>query len=85
MSRITNKMLYERLNLLNNVVGHPNPRPQEINTYDIEMAYDGVKLIKYSNNYGGVVDVFKCGYTSKRELFDLIDAFIKGINIGSKE
>lgn len=45
------------------------------NKYFLYFAYGGVKLIE--RNYG--VDVFECGFTTKRDLYNRLCAFMQGI------
>ena len=47
--------------------------------YHIDCAYGGVQLVRTCNTYGGVSDVLATGHMPKRELYELIHAFLKGI------
>ena len=48
-------------------------------TFYLEGAYGGHKLVQVINYGGGVRDVLYCGYVSKRELYHLIAALLKGL------
>lgn len=47
--------------------------------YGISQAYGGVSLHQIVTNGGGERDVFNCGHVSKRELFNLMHAYIRGL------
>ena len=47
--------------------------------YHLDRAYGGYKLHRMCNEGGGTSDVLFCGYTTKRELYKLIQAYISGI------
>jgi hypothetical protein len=48
-------------------------------TFYLEGAYGGHKLVQVINYGGGVRDVLRCGYVSKRELYHLIGALLDGV------
>jgi hypothetical protein len=52
-----------------------------IGNYHVSGAYGGVTLHQIMNNGGGVHDTFRCGYTTKRELFNLVCAMIEGVKV----
>ena len=84
MARITDKQLdaiAERLNKLTNSPLTPwiNGKAQ-IGNYHISHAYGGVCLHRMHNEGGGVSSPLSCGHVTKRELADLMYAFIAGIN-----
>ena len=88
MDRITEKHLRARLDTINALVG-ANPEPysnlpdgtHQANpgTYCLDQAYGGVKLAQIMNTSGGERDVFGVGYVSKRALYDLLSAFVAGL------
>ena len=76
--RITEKMLQCRVDYLNKLSGFENHKYSQIGSYALSFAYGGVSLHKYGNECGGVHNVFNCGYITKRDLYDRINAFISG-------
>jgi hypothetical protein len=71
MARITEKMLEARIEKLNKMTNYSF-------NFQLEMAYGGYSLSKYE----GSVTLFNSGYTSRRQLFDLICAYMDGIDLG---
>jgi hypothetical protein len=53
-----------------------------IGNYHLGYAYGGVKLYRMTNEGGGVRDVLSTGYTTKRELYNAMFAFIAGLETG---
>ena len=49
-----------------------------IGHYCLDGAYGGWKLVRTMNDGGGI-DEITYGFVSKRELYDLINAYIKGV------
>lgn len=45
----------------------------------IDGAYGGWALFRYVNEHGGVSDVLGVGHRPKRELYDLLHAFVRGL------
>ena len=54
-----------------------------IGAYTISGAYGGVSLHRIVNENGGVTDVFGCGHMPKRELYDRMEAFLRGLEVAS--
>ena len=84
MNRITNKQLEALTLWLNNLTNNPiqpylNGTAQ-VGNYHLSYCYGGVSLHQMVNAYGGARDVISCGHIPKRELFNLIHAYIKGLN-----
>ncbi len=78
MKRITEKFLNARVALLNFTFkkkGHYD----EKGAFVLSHAHGGVSLHRYTGNYGAVSDVFNCGHIPKRQLNDLIGAYLVGI------
>lgn len=50
-----------------------------IGMFYIDGAYGGVALYCMVTNGGGVSDVFNRGHMTKRELYDAMQAYIRGI------
>jgi hypothetical protein len=51
-----------------------------IGNYHLSGAYGGNALHQMQNNGGGVRDIFGMGHVSKRELYNLMHAFLKGMD-----
>lgn len=52
----------------------------QIGNYHLSYAYGGVSLHRICSSGGGVSDVFRCGHVSKRELLNLLFAYIEGLS-----
>ena len=93
--RVTKKMLKNKVNELNKITGSPvdyyriDKSPGDIfqvkhtnkNHFCLAGAYGGYQLQRVCNSGGGVNSFFNTGYTSKKELYNLISAFIDGIEL----
>jgi superoxide dismutase len=88
MERITNKHLegmIARLNRLTNSPAKPYERNEagrlvaQIGNYHLSQAYGGVCLHRMHNEGGGVTTPLSGGHVPKRELYEQIYAFIRGI------
>jgi hypothetical protein len=85
MNRITDKNLEGVCAIINRVTGSPE-KPYvdgvaQIGNYHIGSAYGGVSLQRMSNSSGGVTEPLYCGYQTKRDLWNRIHAFLKGIEM----
>ena len=86
--RITLKHLEGMVSRLNRITGSP-PAPYvkgddgrhhaQIGCYHLSQAYGGVQLVRMYNDGGGVSTPLMGGHVSKREAYDQIYAFIRGI------
>ena len=86
--RITLKHLEGMVNRLNRITGSP-PAPYvkgedgryhaQIGCYFLSQAYGGVQLVRMYSDGGGVSTPLMGGHISKREAYDQIYAFIRGI------
>lgn len=88
MNRITEKDLESRVKYLNKITNSPETyatkKPEgglDIHPghYHLDGAYGGWKLVRTCNTGGGISDISRQGYTSKRELYTWINAYIDGI------
>ena len=91
MDRITNKQLESLVSYLNKITNspdksysigedglyHANP-----GCYCLDGAYGGVNLNRICNDGGGVNTPLGGGFYTKKELYNKISAFIKGIEEG---
>lgn len=88
-TRITRKDLDRACNRLNTLTGAPSDSytrnaetgklTANIDNYHISSAYGGYALNKMANESGGVHDVLRMGHIPARELYNLIHAYIGGI------
>ena len=51
-----------------------------IGNYHLSGAYGGYALHRMETSGGGIMDVLAVGHVSKRELYNLMHAFIRGID-----
>lgn len=88
--RITEKHLKGLVDRLNSLTNNPMaPYTVEadkkynanIGNYHLDGAYGGWALRQMMNTSGGVHDIFNSGFMSKRNLYDMIHAYIKGIEL----
>lgn len=88
MGIITNKHLEGLIDRINIVTKNPttswtkfkngNIKPN-IGNYHLDEAYGGVALHQMVNEQGGVDDIFNSGYMTKRDLYNRLSAFLKGL------
>ena len=85
--KVTIADLERKITLLNEVTNNPE-KPYifkddrsiaQIGNYHLAGAYGGYELQQIMNEGGGVRDVLYSGYTTKRDLYYLICAYIQGI------
>ena len=83
MNRITEKHLQVKVDYLNKITGSPMQPyidgKAQIGNYHLSHAYGGVCLHRIFNDGGGCTSPIIGGHVSKRELADLLSAFINGI------
>jgi hypothetical protein len=85
MNRVTEKDLEAIVNRINRITGSPaepyiNGKAQPGN-YHISHAYGGVCLHRMSNTSGGVSSPLSTGHIPKRDLANLMHAFINGLEV----
>jgi len=87
MKRITIKQLEQLCDYLNELTGNPakpwNDGRASIGNFHLSQAYGGVCLHQHVNPSGGITTPLIHGHVSKRELFDLMHAFIKGLQFNA--
>ena len=88
---VTKKMLENKVDQLNNVTDSPRKYfstdgkfTVNIDHFCISGAYGGYELQRTCNNGGGVTTPFNTGHIPKKELYNLISAFIGGIEFNNK-
>lgn len=88
MQRITNKDLESVVKRINQLTNSPEKAivdsKWQVGAYCLSFAYGGVGLHRISNEYGGVTTPIGCGHVSKRELFNLMQAYISGLIEGGR-
>lgn len=95
MNRITNKDLEAVVKRINTITNSPEVTwerkklpdgrvigTSKIGNYHLSFAYGGVALHRISNESGGVSTPINSGHVSKRELYNLMQAYISGLNKG---
>lgn len=87
MKRVTEKQLQAVVDRINDMTNSPKEsyslngqgrHTAQIGNYHLSFAYGGVSLHRMVNEGGGVSDVFSSGHMPKRELLELMHAFITG-------
>lgn len=79
MERITQKDLENVLARINRKAGFDNPKYSTVGSYCLDYAYGGCRLDQYCNEGGGIRTITN-GYVSKRELYNLMHAFLQGMD-----
>ena len=88
MNRITAKDLERLCDRLNHKTGNPlkpwqtddtGKMTANIGNYHISGAYGGVCLHQMANTHGGVNTLLSGGYSTKRELWNEMNAYLSGI------
>ena len=87
--RVSKKMLENKVDQLNKITHSPREYFTSkhdnlhinVNHFCISGAYGGYELQRTCNNGGGVRTFFNTGHIPKKELYNLISAFIDGIEL----
>ena len=84
INRVTEKQLQAIVDRINTMTGSPlepyaNGKAQ-IGNYHLSHAYGGVCLHRMHNEGGGVSSPLSVGHVTKRELANLMYAYICGLN-----
>lgn len=95
MNRITDKMLETVAGRINQVTNSPtvawvknpigNGNVAQVGHYHIDYTFGGVNLIRMGNVHGGVSCPIGHGSRTKRELFEAMQAFLCGIEVGKAQ
>ena len=85
--RITKKQLENKVNYLNDLTGNAREpyifgKGSNVGTYYIQGAYGGYQLQQIVNKSGGARTLLNTGYTTKKELYNNINSFLLGIELG---
>jgi hypothetical protein len=85
MNRITDKQLNALCDYLNKITNSPLKPWADgraaVGNYHISHAYGGVCLHRHVNESGGVNCPLSHGHGTKRELYNQMQAFIKGLEV----
>lgn len=88
--RITQKDLEYLVERINEATNSPQqqytksderPMKSNIGNYHLDYAYGGVKLVRMANEHGGISDISRQGYGTKRELYIWMQAFLAGMSV----
>ena len=79
--RITEADLAIKLHRLNEIVFNKEVPPEHfaVGKFHLYHAHGKVQLHQCKSTGGQIDDVFRCGFLTKRELYEKMDAFISGI------
>ena len=85
--RVTKKQLENKVNYLNDLTGNDREpyifgQGSNVGTYYIQGAYGGYQLQQIVNKSGGARTLLNTGYTTKKELYNNINSFLLGIELG---
>ena len=93
--RVTKKMLENKVDHLNEITNSPRKYFTSggcikygiinIGHFCISGAYGGYELQRVYNEGGGVTTPLNTGHIPKKELYNLISAFVSGIEFNNKQ
>lgn len=94
-TRITDRDLKNTIDRLNRITNQPTEPysrdPQtgkltaNVGNYHLSGAYGGVCVHQMVNEGGGVRTPISTGYTTKRDLYNQLHAYIRGIEVAGKQ
>lgn len=92
MERITQKHLDGMVSRLNRLTKSPETYMSEVDGkrvinighFHIDSAYGGVSLSRTVNSGGGISTPLGGGFCTKRELYEKISAYIRGIELSQE-
>ena len=87
--RITEKDLKSVVDRINRITGSPmepyirkdGRSIAQVGNYHLDGAYGGKQLSRIVNDGGAITNVLGCGFVSKKEIYNLMQAFITGIEV----
>jgi hypothetical protein len=91
--RITEKMLQSLVDYLNQITNSPATSYSKgedgryhanIGAYCLDFAYSGVQLQRICNDGGGISTPLGGGFNTKRELYNKLHAYLRGIETGKE-
>lgn len=81
--RVTNQQLEYLISRINEVTGSPAEPWTEgkanVGNYHLDFAYGGVAIGRMCNESGGMERVSTQGFGTKRQAYDWMDAFLRGL------
>ena len=85
--RITEADLASKIRRLNEIVFNKEVPPEHfaVGKFHLYHAYGKVQLHQCKSTCGQIDDVFRCGFLTKRELYEKMDDFISGIIFNKRE
>ena len=93
MERITQKDLEYLVGQINEVTSSPATQYTQnsktgqftanIGNYHLDYAYAGVRLVQMVNGSGGIREISRGGFGTKRELYNWMQAFLAGTSISN--
>lgn len=92
-NRITNADIENVVARINRLTGQPETPYKrvkgkligQVGNYHTDSAYGGIKLVQMVNEGGGIRVISNGGYGTKRELYNEMQTFIRGIETAQKE
>jgi hypothetical protein len=93
MERISEKQLKSLIEYVNELTASPKQAYSKqddgtykanIGNYHLDCAYGGYNLARICSDGGGISQPLGGGYHTKRELYNKLHAFIRGIDTGKK-
>lgn len=93
MTTITKANLQATVDRINRITGSPmepytktgevpnQTYTANIGNYHLSGAYGGFSLHRMDTDGGGITDVLRVGHVSKRDLYDRMHAFIRGLEV----
>lgn len=93
VDRITNENLERLCAIINKETGSPlemfnrggkNRSAMNVNHFHVDHAYGGVKLCRITSAEGGEINVLQTGYLAKRDLYELMHAFLRGYRLAKE-
>lgn len=81
--RITEEFIKKQVKRLNLIINKQkkSEKPFTSGYFDLDYAYGGMQLIRYTNTSGACEDMFRTGHIKKKALSDLIYAFEIGLTL----
>lgn len=89
MSRVTIKNLEFQVARINKLTDSPDTAYTKIDGklianvghYHLDQAYSGIKLVRMYNEGGGIEEITRNGFGTKKELYYQLDAIITGLEM----
>ena len=93
MQKITQKDLESLVKMINKKTGNTfetytkkadKTFKANIGTYSLDFAYGGVKLVQLIDKNGGITEISRNGFSTKKELYCWLNAFLAGLETTKK-